>query len=125
MSQVYEDSGGKLHIRDLFAEFNPNTLPDKINQPTLARLNQFLNDDLGLAIRAPEISVRAIFRELGVFNTRGTLCWDILNDLQSRATSLIQPAAAPTELQRVASLCGEYIFTIVESVDLARREEQR
>lgn len=45
---------GRPFVKDLFATFKASSLPDKVNKPTLTRLNQFLEDQgLGIQVCQP------------------------------------------------------------------------
>ena len=104
-------------IKDLFKEIDYNDFPDQVNEPTLARLNEFLEG----ASRPPakRLTVRTLVQRMLKISVPPTCqCWqmfnsqcmanvDHLSDEQRRTKRVL-------ELQRVVVNCSRGVFGIMQ-----------
>jgi hypothetical protein len=112
-----EDEDGVMFINNLFDELNLLDFPDQVNQPTLARLNQFLK-----GVGRPEVegmTVRGLVeRMMKMTVPEACQCWKVfdrqcmanvlhLSDEQRRIKRVL-------ELQRVVVSCSRGVFGIMQ-----------
>lgn len=110
-------------IGNLFAVLHqgPYVLPDVVNQPTQARLEEVITQQLGLSKEIIKVyTVRKVVEEICRFSSSRTLCWDLLGQAShsgaesgDRLRRGLQQSGA---LQRVFALCAEPVVEKVEMV---------
>jgi hypothetical protein len=118
---IEEDVDGRPCIGSLFSEFDIMTLPDKVNEPTQARLNRFLRENLNLSVTAPSMTVRQLVKELMTFNAPGCLCWNVYQenfashggDGSVSDSSLQDTTRLQVEVQRVYAKCANAIIGVI------------
>ena len=114
--QVQGDDSA-LTIKDLFTEINYNNFPDKVNEPTLFRLNQFLK---GAKLPLAEgVTVRELVRSMMKISVPDVCqCWRMFDSLCMADTGHLSEEQRRTkrvlELQRVVVNCSQGVFGIME-----------
>ena len=107
---------GSLSIRSLFAELDYNDFPNQVNEPTLARLNQFLN---GVGRHEAEgVTVRALVqRMMKISVPRSCQCQPVFSQLCLAGTHLSaeqRRTRQVLEFQRVVVNCSAGVFSIMQ-----------
>lgn len=109
-------------VGNLFAVLHqePYVVPDAINEPTLARLEEVVTEHLGLSKDIiKHFTVRKIVDEICRFNSSQTLCWDLVGSSShggATTSSLHLSLQQSGALQRVFALCAEPVVNKVETV---------
>jgi hypothetical protein len=106
-----------LTIQDLFKELDYAHFPDRVNEPTLARLNQFLT-----SVKLPEVegvTVRKLVEDMLKMRVPDECqCWLVFSSLCVMDASHLSEEQRRTkrvlELQRVVVNCSRGVFGIMQ-----------
>lgn len=127
--EIKDDSFGRPDVQNLFQTFKESKLPDVVNQPTLDRANQFLEDELKLGRVALPLTVRQIYAEMKKFNTSSTRCWDIYAKSAhgakagKGAITVDERVALDSAKQRLFARCAAPVRAEVEKVISQRKKD--
>jgi hypothetical protein len=126
LAQV-QGEGGSLTIQDLFQELNMTDFPDQVNEPTLARLNQFLK-----SVKLPEVegmTVRKLVENMLRMRVPDECqCWQVFSSMDAMDASHLSEEQRRTkqvlELQRVVVICCRGVFGIMQDAYKERKERK-
>ena len=104
-------------IQDLFKEIDYNDFPDQVNEPTLARLSQFLKG--AGRPQAERVTVRALVQRMLKINVPPACqCWQMFNSQCMANVNHLSDEQRRTkrvlELQRVVVNCSRGVFVIMQ-----------
>jgi hypothetical protein len=113
-----------LTIQDLFVELDYAKFPDQVNEPTLARLNQFLK-----SVKLPEVesvTVRKLVENMLKMRVPDECqCWQVFSSLCVLEASHLSEEQRRTkrvlELQRVVVSCSRGVFGIMQEAYKERK----
>jgi hypothetical protein len=109
-------------VGSLFASFDFDQLPNVVNLPTYERLCTFLRDDLKRAELVPRrMSVRKVVDAIKMYNTSGTLCWRVVQEMHDGAEAAQDGMGDFGSTQRVFAHCAKAVLAKVEAAVAALR----